>query len=137
MRLDTSGIDQEQLAHFVDDAFGLNIVAVSFLPKGEASYSYVATERRGTRWVMKVQETARLVELEERLRAVRFVHAACGFTQAVAPRQTRWGNCSCRYEHYTITVYPFIEGDALEPGSQTDAYAIGLASLLAVFHTYG
>ena len=137
MKLDTSGIDQEQLAHFVDAAYALDIVALSFQPKGEASYSYLATERSGARWLIKVQETARLVELELRLRAVRFVHAAGGLTQVVVPRHTRWGECTCRFAHYTVTVYPFIEGDTLEPGRQTDAYVSRLAALLAAFHAQG
>ena len=137
MRVDTSGIDQEQLARFVDDAYALDIVTLSFLPKGEASYSYVAVERRGTRWLIKVQETTRTVDLEVRLRAVRFVYAECGFTQVVAPRPNRWGNCTCRYEHYTVTVFPFVEGETIEPGRQTDAYVSRFASLLGSFHSHG
>jgi Ser/Thr protein kinase RdoA (MazF antagonist) len=137
MRLDTSGIDQEQLARFVDDAYALEIAAMSFLPKGEASHSYIGVERSGPRWVIKVQETARMVNLEARLRAVRFVHVARGFTQVVAPRQNRWGDCTCLYELYTVTVYPFVEGETIEPGRQTDAYVTGLASLLGAFHAHG
>ncbi len=137
MILDTSGIDQEQLMRFVDDAYALEIATASFLPKGEASYSYIATERHGPRWVLKVQGSARMVNLEERLRAVSFVHEACGFTQVVAPRRNRWGDYTCCYDHYTVSVYPFVEGKTIEAASQTDAYAYDLASLLGAFHQHG
>ena len=137
MILDTSGIDLEQLARFVEDAYTLDIAAIAFHPKGEASYSYVAADGSGGRWLIKVQETARMANLEARLQAVRFVYAVCDFTQVVAPRQSRWGECTRRYEQYTITVYPFVEGDPVEPGQQTEAYASGLASLLGAFHQLG
>ncbi len=137
MILNTSGIDEERLARFVNDAYALEIVALAFQPKGEASYSYLVTERSGLRWLIKLQETARMVELEVRLRAVSFVHAVRGFRQVVVPRQNRWGDCTCHYEHYTISVYPFIEGDTIEPERQTDAYASELASLLGAFHKHG
>jgi spectinomycin phosphotransferase len=137
MNLDMSGIEQEELARFVDDAYALDIVAMSFLPLGEASYSYVAAERHGPRWLIKAQATARVVDLEARLRAVRFVQAVGGFTQVVAPRQNRWGECACPYGHYTVAVYPFVDGDTIEPGEQTDAYVDGFAALLGTFHLYG
>jgi aminoglycoside phosphotransferase (APT) family kinase protein len=55
----------------------------------------------------------------------------------VAARENRQGDCSGRYEEFTITLYPFVDGENIEPGRQTEAYASGLASLLAAFHQQG
>lgn len=137
MRLDTSGIDREQLARFVDDAYALEIATLFFQPKGEASYSYIAADHSGTLWVIKVQASARVVDLEQRLRAVSFVHTERGFGQVVAPRHNRWGDCTSPYDRYTLSVYPFVEGEPIEPGRQTDEYLSGVASLLGTFHKYG
>jgi len=109
---------------------------MAFLPKGEASYAYVAMDRSGARWLIKLKDLARTVNLEVRLRAVRYLYAVRGFTQVVAPRENRQGECTGRYERYTLTVYPFVEGETIEPGRQTEAYASGLASLLGTFHQH-
>jgi aminoglycoside phosphotransferase (APT) family kinase protein len=137
MRLDTSGIDQVQLARHVEAAYGLEIAAMAFHPEGEASYSYVAEDEAGARWLIKAQETARVVELEARLRAVHYVQAVEGFKQVVAPRENRQGECTSRYAQYTVSVFPFIEGRTIEPGQQTEAYAREAAALMGAFHQHG
>lgn len=136
MKQDISGIDHEQLACFVNEAYALDIVALSFQPKGEASHSYIAVDGGGTRWVIKVQDLARVVEQEARLRIIRFLHVEQGVTQVIAPRQARSGACACPYQQYMVTVYPFIDGETIEPDHQTNAYVSGFASLLGRFHTH-
>src|SRR5436190_8500619 len=113
MKLDTSGVDLEHLARFVGAAYSLEIESMAFLPKGEASYAYVATDRGGARWLIKLQDPARRVDLDVRLRVVHYLYAVRHFTQVVAPRENRRGDCTSRYEQYTLTVYPFVEGEAI------------------------
>jgi len=137
MQINTSGLDPAQLARFIDDAYGLDGVSLAFQPKGEASYSYIATEASGGRWVIKAQEPARAAGLEARLSAVRYAAAEGGMTEVVTPRLNRTGSCTSPYARYVISVYPFVDGETIEPARQTDAYAVGLASLLAGFHRQG
>jgi Ser/Thr protein kinase RdoA (MazF antagonist) len=137
MKLDTSGIDQEHLARFIQDAYGLETGTMTFQPKGEASYSYLAVAASGARGLIKVQAAVQVVDLEARLRAVRYVQSEGGMAQVVAPRQNRWGDCTSRYGPYLASVYPFVDGVTVEPGQQTEAYANALASLLGVFHAQG
>jgi thiamine kinase-like enzyme len=134
MKLDTSGIDPEQLARFIDDEYALRIAAITFQPKGEASYSYIGDEPDGAHWLIKVQDTARTVDLEARLRAVSFLHVEGGLPQLLAPRRNRHGDCACRYARYTVSVYPFVEGVTVWEHGPSDAYAIAVAPLMAAFH---
>ena len=134
MKLDTSGIDPEELARFVNDEYALRIAAISFHPKGEASYSYVAGEQDGARWLIKIQETARAVDLETRLRAVSFLQTDGGLPQLLGPRRNRHGHCTCRYDRFTVTVYPFIEGATVWENGPSDGYALAVAPLMATFH---
>jgi hypothetical protein len=137
MKLDTSGIDPAQLAGFVGDEYDLTIATMSFHPAGEASYSYLAEEQAGTTWLIKAQATARVAELEARLRAVRYVQAVGGFAQVVAPRENRRGGCTSPFEQYTVSVFPFIDGTTIEPGQQTQVYARRAAGLMGAFHQHG
>src|SRR5258706_9782817 len=98
MKQDTSSLDPERLARFVEDAYALDHVVLAFHPKGEASYSYLGTEPNGARWLIKAQKTERMAGLEARLGAICYVQAQGGFRQVVAPRQNRRGDCASVYE---------------------------------------
>src|SRR5262249_51054328 len=47
------------------------------------------------------------------------------------------GDCTCPFGHFTLSVFPFVDGETLPPHEQTDDYARRLASLLAALHRPG
>ena len=97
MKVDTSGIDPDPLGRAVREAYGLEIESVAFLPKGEASYAYLAADRGGARWLIKLQDPARRADLEVRLRAMRYLYAVRGFTRMRQKLITPSPSCSLIY----------------------------------------
>ncbi len=137
MKFDTSGIDTEQLARLVGAEYELDIASISFHPKGEASYSYVAVTRDGARYLVKVQETVDVANLESSLGAVNFVRTEGGLSQVLAPYRNRRGTFTSHHAHYTASVFPFIEGQTVWELGPSDEYGIRIAPVMAALHKSG
>src|SRR5947208_879155 len=122
MQLDTSGLELRRLARIAGQDYGLAIETIVFQPKGEASYSYVATARDGTRWLIKAQDVPRVDGLEARLKVVDYLYHERGLAQVLAPLRNRRGDYTYRHGHYILSIFPFVAGATIYEGEATDAH---------------
>ncbi len=135
MEIDTSGIEAEQLIRALNAEYGLDITAITFLPKGEEAYSYVADGQAGTRHFVRAQPAADPAALEAVFAATSALHARCGLRSVVAPYPTRRGTFTWRHVGYTVAVFPFIDGVTAYEHHLTDEGVAHAAALIAALHT--
>lgn len=137
MKFDTSGIAGEHLAQFVSAEYGLEIGSLTFRPKGEASYSYLAEGKDGAAHLVKAQETARAAALDSRLRAVSSLRSGGGIREVVAPYENQRGTFIGHLGNYTIAVFPFIASVTAWEEPLSDEQLLRVASIMAALHRSG
>lgn len=115
MKADRSGINLDYLKQRVTDAYGLDIITLDFLPKGEEvrSANYVAEGKDGRRFLVKAQETGDAQALETVYEVLHAVHEYAGMWQVVAPVRSKSSAFVGRMGAHVIAVFPYIEGTSI------------------------
>lgn len=134
MKTDTSAIDKHALGQALNAAYRLDVSELSFMPKGEDAYAYLARSPDGTRRFVRVQAVGRAPALEQVYRATRALHDDHGLWQVVAPDATRQGAYTLPFGDYLVAVFPFIEGATLWQHGASDDDIAAAATLLAAVH---
>lgn len=137
MKLDFSGIVQEDLRRFINDRYELDIVSTSFHPRGETSFSYIATGQDQAQHLIKVQQSERAAGQEAVLEAVHAIRSTRGLSQVVAALRSRLGTLTCDYGRYVVSVFPFEGGSTASEAGLSDEAVIQVANLLAAVHQCG
>lgn len=125
-------IAEEQLRTCLQDEYGVSVVTLEFLPLGldfHAGVFRVASET-GTTYLLKV--TSRPLYEPSRL-VPRSLHDQ-GIAAVVAPLPTTQNALWTRLGGWTVTLYPFIEGDRGWTPALTDAQWQALGASLKRIH---
>ena len=138
MKLDTPDLDKHHLLQTLHAAYGLDVTTLTFMPKGEDAYAYLAHARDGSRYFMRAQHSSRLAaDLEHVYAVTHMMHAHSDLRQVLAPYPTARGTFTVRIGEYTVALFPFVDGDTLYNRGTTDVDIIEAASLLAAVHRRG
>ncbi|MFN8439384.1 MAG: phosphotransferase [Caldilineaceae bacterium] len=141
MKSDTSRIDRIALIRRLRDEYGLVIEQLTFVPKGEESYGYIATSTSGQRYFVKVHsfvegyDEAQLEQLKRPYQVVYQLVNTHGLDYIVAPLPTRSGEVVTRFGDFTVAVFDYVVGDGLTltAPQQQDWQQIG--KLIAALHS--
>jgi aminoglycoside phosphotransferase (APT) family kinase protein len=137
MKTDADDIDKEQLAHHINAEYGLNISDLTFMPRGEDSYTYSGYQPNGARYFIRAQPSWRARDLEQAYAVTYKLNTTHGLSHVVAPYPTCRGSFSVNHAGYTIALFPFIEGATLYSQGASDADLTQAAGLLAAVHRCG
>jgi len=140
MRAEAPDLDKLELIRLLNAEYGLDIAALTFVPKGADSYGYLAEATDGRRFFVKAHDTRRMAnahDLERALRVVHHLRAHCGLPFALAANANRWGQMVCPLGNYIVAVFDFIEGATAFEKRLTLAERDRVAEALAWLHHTG
>lgn len=134
MRVEPRAIDKDRLGAFLEDEYGVTSPTLTFLPEGEESYVYVATEPEGDRSFIRVTEDfGQRGSLETAYTAVETLAQREKLSALVAPRRRRRGAFLGAFRGFLVALFPFIEGKSLYGGASSEDRA-GVAQIVATLH---
>ncbi len=134
MKTDPADIDKQALRQLLKDAYGLEVVTLTFVPMGEESYCYIAEASAARRYFVKVHTEMRPPDLGIRYEAANRLHTQCGLDFVVHPHETRQGRFLCEFGKYAVAVFDYVEGKKVDPSLLTDEDCVQTAVLTASLH---
>jgi spectinomycin phosphotransferase len=133
-------IDKRALIHQVHQAYGLDVARLTFVPKGEVGYCYVADCIDGDRYFLKCLDTSRLGKmgasrLDFYLPLTWNLYSKGLFRNLPVPVRTRTGGFYTRCEGLPLILFDFIAGRTLDDEHPlSDATLAALARSVAAIH---
>jgi len=112
-------IDKTALIKKVHQDYGLEIEQLTFLPKGEVGYCYIADCSNGDRYFLKLFSDSRLglmsaSRLDFYLPLTWYLYSKGLFRNIPYPIKTRNGDFKTRFDGQPLVLFNFIEGETLE-----------------------
>jgi hypothetical protein len=104
MRAPANDIIPAKLRDVIAAEYGFEIALPQFLPKGEDAFVYRAQAAGGRQLFIRVEARSQMLE------NVCAIREAFGLDWVVTALRTRTGRLAAPYLHYTVAVFPFIEG---------------------------
>lgn len=135
MKFDTSGISRADLAKHLEQTYGFPIAFLSFTPKGEEAYSYVATDPLGEPFFVRLQPNAGAGDLEGIYAKVAALRGDGGIPALLAPQRTTTDRFTSRFESFTVALFPFVAGTTAYETVISEAHWRQMAEIMAVLHT--
>src|SRR6185503_15264977 len=115
MKVPAIDIIPSKLVDLIAAEYEFETSVPQFLPKGEDAYVYRAEAPGGKRLFVRLEARSQMLE------NVWTIREALGLKWVVTPFRTRAGRLTVPYLHYTVAVFPFIEGrSAYESGMTTE-----------------
>ena len=133
MLTDRDDIDKQLLLHAIDDAYGLGLHTIAFVPKGQEAYTYVAQAAAGAYFV-RLQPAEKARELE-RVYPVLHVLQRHGLSGVLAPLSTRAGRSTIMFGAELVAVFPLVEGVTLWQRGASPSDIEAAISIIARLHT--
>lgn len=115
MKVDNT-FDKTELKNRLNAAYALNLQTLTFLPEGEDSYGYIATDETGGRYFAKASSSVP----EASLHIASHLRERGGIAEVVAPLKTQAGALSIAWHELRVSLFPFIHGK-----SRWDLWKIG------------
>lgn len=137
MTAEAPDISEEELLGLLASEYGLDIASITFVPKGEEAYSYVAKVRDSGRVFVRVQESARADLLETAFEVAYALSTQCELREVLAPVRSHAGEFTSRFEGYSIAVFPYVDGNSAYEVGLSDDGLRRVASLIAAIHSRG
>ncbi len=134
MKTDAVEIDKLHLAQIIRSGYGINILDIKFLPKGEDSYVYEAQDLTGKRYFVRLQPSLAAKTLEKAYEITQLIRSRCGLSQIVAPCRAKQGKFTQSYGRFIVAIFPFVPGETLHQQRATEADLMAAATLLARLH---
>ena len=134
MKVEKSDLDKQALSRLLQTAYGIDVVRLEFVPKGEESYSYVASTTVGRKYFVKVHLASASPELEASYRFVHHLHADKGFEWAVSPYITREDQFLGTLGNYAVAVFDYLSGLSRSPSELSGPQLERFAKLVTQLH---
>jgi hypothetical protein len=112
----------------VHATFNIHLRTLTFLPLGEGAWVYRGEDETGVAWFIKLSRTG-AVDVE---RVAIYLHNTLKFAFVLAPI-SRSGSEVTWVGDYSLTVYPFLQGETLG-GSDLSPYRAEIADDLQILH---
>ncbi len=134
MKVDNAFDKRELLKHLVT-AYKLPLQSITFLPEGEDSYGYIIASETGEKYFAKASTSVP----SSRLHVASLLRHQCNISGIVAPLKTQDGQQTMAWQHFQVSLFPFIEGktrwDLWKAGADfTDTQLSETGALLATIH---
>ncbi|HUX76722.1 MAG TPA: aminoglycoside phosphotransferase family protein [Anaerolineae bacterium] len=133
-------IDKRALIHQIRRAYGLDVARLTFVPKGEVSYSYVADCAGGDRYFLKCLDASRLgkisaSQLDFYLPLTWNLYSKGLFRNLPVPVRTRTGGFYTYFDGLPLVLFHFIAGRTLDDEHPlSDTTLVALARSVATIH---
>jgi spectinomycin phosphotransferase len=134
LKTDTRDINKQQLAWAINAAYGLDLLSLTFIPKGEDAYAYVGRTSDGVRYFIRAQTASRAGPLERVYDITHALHTRFGLSAVVAPLPTRRGTYTLNHGSYVVAIFSFIQGRTLYDQGVSDADLAQAAHIVAGLH---
>ena len=125
-------IDKEHLRTELCHLYSVNVVDLTFVPKGEESWSYIIDCENGARYFAKIHAAS--PPSKEVLDFVWQLHRSCLISEVVCPVRTRHGEPLFLFDGYTTVLFEYISGRTLADRHPRDDQLFQLGELLARIH---
>src|SRR4051812_10400509 len=102
MKVESSEFDKQALVPWLQATYGRDIARLEFVPKGEESYSYIATTHSGQSYFVKAHLASVSPQLEARYEFVHTLRTQEGCQWLVAPYLTSEGKCVAPFGNYAV-----------------------------------
>lgn len=135
MRTEPTTIDKRRLVRLLSSEYGLGIASLTFWPKGEDSYSYIALTKNGTKHFVRIQKTTATSSYEASIKATALLHEKTWNSQVVAPYRNRRGKVLLRLSNSAVVVFPYINGKTLYESRPSTNDVAKAARLIAAIHS--
>lgn len=127
--------DKTELLQNLSTAYNLPLQSITFFPEGEDSYGYITVSETGEKYFTKASTSVP----SSRLQAASLLRHRCNISGVVAPLETQKGDLSVPWQHFQVSLFPFIEGksrwDLWKGGKDfTNTHLSETGSLLATIH---
>ncbi len=133
MRHEARDIRHSELATLLYREYGLRNATMRFLPKGEDSYVYAVDHELEARQFLRLQQDNQPQGTERAYRALLELHRS-GVAAALPPIPCRSGALTTRYRTYTVTLFPYVNGETLHRSPRSDAEIRRAARIIAEVH---
>jgi thiamine kinase-like enzyme len=126
---------QKAVRTCLENIYGLSVSSLSFIPQGRESYVYRVDTKEGTSYLVKYnykQADIRQVEI------VNTLLSRISYFPFVVPPVSIGSQTSARVLDGIVTVFPFIEGNAIEMGNDKfdEDLVSRITEMLADIHTW-
>jgi len=134
MKVDNT-FDKTELKKYLRTAYALPLQSITFFPEGEDSYGYIAVSETGEKYFAKASTSVPNTCLQ----VASLLRHNCNIPGVVAPLETQEGMLSIPWQHFQVSLFPFIEGKSRwnlwKVGKDfTDAELAQTGALLATIH---
>lgn len=135
MKVDNPPFDKQELIRLLQKAYTIDVTHMAFVPKGEESYSYIATTGAGRAYFVKVHQATLSPEL---IACYRFVHHLrndenCHWV--VGPYSTLGGEFLAPLDKYAVVVFDYVVGTTRLPSELSESQQTYFAGHLAKLHS--
>ncbi len=133
-------IDKAALAERVHQEYGIHIESLTFVPRGEVAYGYIAHCPDGDRYFLKLLNDSRLAQIGVRhinlyLPLTWNLHSKGLLPNVSYPIKTRKGDLKTDFDGQPLALFNFIDGEVLGCDSPlSDGILIKLAGLVGILH---
>jgi hypothetical protein len=134
MQADSSVIDKQALTALLQEAYTIDVSHLTFVPKGEESYSYIATASDGRKYFVKVHLASTSPALEACYNFVHHLRAREGFEWAVGPYRTFDGKPLGNLGEYAVAVFDYVTGITRTPAELAGLQVQQLVVLVVHLH---
>ena len=134
MKVDNT-FDKIELLQNLSAAYDLPLQSITFFPEGEDSYGYITVSETGKKYFVKASTSVP----NSCLQAASFLRHRCNISGVVAPLETKKSDLSVPWQHFRVSLFPFIEGksrwDLWKAGKDfRDTQLSETGALLATIH---
>ena len=134
MKVDNT-FDKIELLQNLSAAYDLPLQSITFFPEGEDSYGYIVLSETGEKYFAKASTSVP----NSCLQAASFLRHRCNISSVVAPLETKKDDLSVPWQHFRVSLFPFIEGksrwDLWKAGKDfRDTHLSETGALLATIH---
>ncbi len=130
--LDKPNLDDVRIVECLRDSYALTVSELEFLPLGYDSYAAVYRVRAGGQtYFLKVKHDD---VNESMLKIPRFLRDQ-GIEQVVAPIETSSQQLCVHLDHFTLILYPFVQGENGMEVGLSDSQWVQFGTILNKFHS--
>jgi spectinomycin phosphotransferase len=130
--LEKPNLDDERIVECLRDSYALTVSELEFLPIGYDSYAGVYRVRAGGQsYFLKVKRDS---VNESTLRIPRFLNDQ-GIEQVVAPIETSNAQLCVHLAHFTLILYPFVQGESGKEVGLSDSQWVQFGTILNKLHS--
>lgn len=126
-------IDKSDLRDILEDEYGFQIVSLTFVPKGECSWSYKVTTADNEQYFLKIHGDQKVSP--DRFKFLSDLNSKCNIQNITYPKLTKSGKEEIIITNYPAVLFNYIEGHNAHEQQLTSEQQYKLGRLLFNVHS--